>query len=349
MNFDSIDSTQFEELIFDLLQGIGYEKLSWRKGTGMDASPSDQGRDIEGYFPRTEADGHRYEEHWFIECKHHKRGVSPEHLQSVLSWASAEQPDAVLIVASHALSNPAKNYIEKYSQTNLSKTKIRIWEHKDLERLLLGRPILLRKYGLSRSFPFLDGLHPAHLEYLRKPPINTLPYFLEILDSLEPQQRQDWFSFEYLCVINPGAKMPISGDQVLGELLLKPVSYHEFKKACGALQDKIADLFLIQAIIYSVLGRLSRAGDLSSQQEVEEQHCFSIQFFQEQIAKGNPDKADLEGCIRMSTEMLNNVEETLHKNHERYIEFCETVLPHLFRERIQFPEEIRKAISSKAI
>jgi len=349
MDFSKLDPTEFEELIYELLQSVGYTKLSWRKGTGYNASPSDQGRDIEAFFPRVDADGHSYEERWFIECKHHKKGVSPEHLQSILSWASAEQPDAVLIVASHSLSNPAKNYLEKYTQENLRRTKVRIWENKDLERISLGRPIILRKFGLTRSFPFLDGLHPAHLEYLRKPPINTMPYFLDLLDSLEPQKRDHWFGLQYLYIVNPETKMPSSGEQVLGELFLKQATYYEFKKSCIELQHHVHDLFIIQSIINSALSHLSKLGDLSSKQEMEEIHRSSIAFFQDQIDRGNKDKPDLEGCIRLSQKMLNELDDRLKEGHEDYIEFCQVVLPALFEEVIELPEEFRKAIDAKVI
>jgi hypothetical protein len=45
-------------------------------------------------------DGHTYHETWFVDCKHYKRGVPPAALQGLLTWAEAEHPDVVLVIAS---------------------------------------------------------------------------------------------------------------------------------------------------------------------------------------------------------------------------------------------------------
>src|SRR5947208_11260223 len=101
--------------------------MSWRKGTGLNASPADQGRDIECVFQHKDIDGQR-DERWFVESKHYKRGVPPDKLQGLLAWAAAERPDVVLIIASNFLSNAAKNFLESYARSNKPSFKIKVWE-----------------------------------------------------------------------------------------------------------------------------------------------------------------------------------------------------------------------------
>src|SRR5262245_60924486 len=43
-----LEPTEFENFCFDVLRSLDFVNLSWRKGTGLAASPADQGRDIEG-------------------------------------------------------------------------------------------------------------------------------------------------------------------------------------------------------------------------------------------------------------------------------------------------------------
>jgi RimJ/RimL family protein N-acetyltransferase len=51
---------------------------------------------------------------WFVDCKHYERGVPPEALQGLLTWAQAERPHVALVMASGFLSNAAKDYLRVY-------------------------------------------------------------------------------------------------------------------------------------------------------------------------------------------------------------------------------------------
>ena len=46
-SFDHLDPTTFEQFCYDLLVEMGFSNVTWRKGTGLETSPADQGRDIE--------------------------------------------------------------------------------------------------------------------------------------------------------------------------------------------------------------------------------------------------------------------------------------------------------------
>lgn len=146
---DDLDHTEFEEFCFDLLRELGFVNLDWRKGTGLAGSPADRGRDLVCQLDRTDVDGSRHFETWFVQCKHYKKGVPPEKLEGVLTWAQAERPDVVLVIASNFLSNPAKDFLENYQRNNRPPFRIKYWERPTLERLARGKADLLRKYLLE--------------------------------------------------------------------------------------------------------------------------------------------------------------------------------------------------------
>jgi hypothetical protein len=68
ISFDRLSSIAFEEFCFDLLSASGFVNVDWRKGTGLKSSPADRGRDVACDEPRTEPDGSRHFERWFVDC-----------------------------------------------------------------------------------------------------------------------------------------------------------------------------------------------------------------------------------------------------------------------------------------
>jgi Restriction endonuclease len=151
INLDALSSTDFEEFCAELLQASGFVNVDWRKGTGLASSPADKGRDIVCAHLRSEPDESQHFEHWFVDCKHFKKGVPPKELQNLLAWAEAERPDVALFVVSNFLSNPAKEYLESYRKNNRPAFKIRYWEKPQLVRMLRRKVSLQRKYDLTSS------------------------------------------------------------------------------------------------------------------------------------------------------------------------------------------------------
>jgi hypothetical protein len=143
---DSLDDTQFEELCFELLQESGFVNVDWRKGTALSTSPADRGRDIVAQHDRTDIDGTKHLETWFVDCKRYKKGVPPEKLQGLLAWANAERSDVALFIASGYLSNPAKDYLRDYQLNNRPPFRIKYWERPVLERLASGHEDLIRRF-----------------------------------------------------------------------------------------------------------------------------------------------------------------------------------------------------------
>lgn len=136
LDFDALSPTDFEEFCFDLMAESSFTNVDWRKGTPLPASPADRGRDIVARKSLQDIDGHEYEERWFVDCKHYKRGVPPEALQGTLAWASAERPAVVLFIASGYLTNAAKDWLADYERSNRPPFRIRVWEKPQLLRLV---------------------------------------------------------------------------------------------------------------------------------------------------------------------------------------------------------------------
>lgn len=151
LDFSHLDDTDFEEFCYRLLHELGFVNLDWRKGTGLKASPADRGRDIVAFWERVDVDGTKHLDKWFVECKHHAKGVAPEKLQGLLTWAEAEAPRTALVIASGFLSNPAKDFLESYRQSRRSPFDIKRWERPDLERMLVDHQQLVADYALLGS------------------------------------------------------------------------------------------------------------------------------------------------------------------------------------------------------
>ncbi len=145
-NIDILDETEFEEFSFELLEELGFVNIDWRKGTALPTSPADRGRDIVAQHERTDIDGTKHLETWFVDCKRYKKGVPPEKLQGLLAWAHAERPHVALFIASGFLSNPAKDYLTDYEQNNRPPFRIKYWERPALERLVTGREEFVRRF-----------------------------------------------------------------------------------------------------------------------------------------------------------------------------------------------------------
>lgn len=151
LDFDGLSPTDFEEFCFDLMSESGFSNVDWRKGTPLSSSPSDRGRDIVARKTLTDIDGHEYEERWFVDCKHYKRGVPPDALQGTLAWANADRPAVVLFIASGYLTNGAKDWIAEYERTNRPPFRIRVWEKPQLLKLVEKHLDLAFKHDVGTS------------------------------------------------------------------------------------------------------------------------------------------------------------------------------------------------------
>ena len=169
ISFANLDATDFEEFCHDLLLDVGFVNVDWRKGTPKKASPSDRGRDLVAQRELVDVDGHRRFETWFVDCKHHKRGVPPETLQGLLAWSESERPDVALVVASGFLSDAAKDWLEDCTCNRRPPFRVRHWEKPTLARMLRGHPDLLARHGIfMESMRTQEQILAAEQEYFDK-------------------------------------------------------------------------------------------------------------------------------------------------------------------------------------
>ncbi|HEX9362397.1 MAG TPA: restriction endonuclease [Candidatus Dormibacteraeota bacterium] len=170
VSFENLDETEFEEFCYDLLIELGFVNVDWRKGTPKSVSPADRGRDLVAHLERKDVDGHKYFETWFVDCKHHKRGIPPDALQGLFTWSEAERPAVALVVASGYLSNPAKDWMDQYATNRHPPFRIRHWERPVLSRMLASRPALMQRHDIivADSMRTLSEILAAEQEFFDK-------------------------------------------------------------------------------------------------------------------------------------------------------------------------------------
>lgn len=337
LDLHRLSPVEFEEMCYDLLACLGFQHLNWRKGTGYDASPADQGRDIECYYERSLPDGELLREEWFIDSKHHKHGVGPVALQGALAWATAKRPDHLLFIVSSFLSNPAKEYLEAYEQNNKPSFRISCWERPKLERLLMGCESLLIKYGF-RDAGALDYIHPAHARFIRRPSINTLDFFLKILDQLPARERDKLLGPVSFAVLMPTFRKPETGTETLAELREGPKGYEAFKEKCRMLAGEMDEVLLVHGIVSFSLGMMRRAADPAGLERVRTLHRDFIRFLRDQIERRPDKEAGLKTMIEETEEDLRGLPDRIQRNGRDYTRYCERVVNPLLEEKIVFEE-----------
>lgn len=143
IKFEKLLPKDFEKLCLELLINYNFHKLTWRQGG------ADNGRDIEGYFNFINPIETR-ETKWFFECKHYTAGVPPEHLNSKIAWADAEQPAVLVIFVSSYITTAARTWLEAIrAQKNY---KIVIIEGEQLKARLLTFPDMIERFFATNRF-----------------------------------------------------------------------------------------------------------------------------------------------------------------------------------------------------
>ncbi|WP_297119477.1 restriction endonuclease [Enterobacter sp. ECC-175] len=252
-NFDALDPTKFEEFCYDLLSSLSPAQLDWRKGTPLGSSPSDRGRDLEATFLKTEIDGSQIFEKWHIECKHYEKGVPPDKLHGVLSWAMAVRPDVLLIIASGYLSNACKEHLELFKANNKPPFRLLVWERKKLESLTSGNFELRAKYGLTKELSFMRLINNYHAEYTLNAHFNTIPFFLSAMDELEDDLRREVFGLVFMELIKPRFRLPNHPDEKIANLMLDKVDYSSYKnKLLSYREGELPTMYVFNAVSYAL-------------------------------------------------------------------------------------------------
>lgn len=320
-NFDSLDPTQFEEFCYDVLLSLTPAHLDWRKGTPLGSSPSDQGRDLEAIFHRTDIDGSKFTEKWNIECKHYDKGVPPEKLQGALSWAHSTRPDVLLIIASGYLSNACKNYLEQYVENNKPPFRIVIWERQKLESLTSGNKALRAKYGLEKELSFMKLINNYHAEYSLKANYNTLPFFLEALDELDPALRDEVFYEAYFTTIGPRFREHKNDQESLHDCMLDEVNYRSYKKKLLSMRHIPSGY--VSTTVTQALASMFTGSDITNIKQVQDNWDAFIQH----VSKVRKEKD-----LSFMKAKRNALAEDVMKRYERYNHFCNTFVRKLLSE-----------------
>lgn len=340
-SFDHLSSTEFENFCYELLGELGFINLNWRKGTGYDTSPADDGRDIECELERDDIDGSKSLEKWFVDAKHYKKGVPVDKIRNVLDWAEAERPDVVLIIVSNFLSNSTKRYLDNYKRNNNHPYKIKYWENPEIEKLTLNKRSLLKKYKISNlDFPFLDLMHPAHLWYIRSPPLNTLDYFFSLIENLDDEKRDLIFESTYSAIINPGFRKPVNEEETLGDLMIGEVNYAAFKTKILSIEDLLFEQFLVQSIVNYTLRHAFMMGDRNNMEEIIKNNQGYLEFLEKIISgelkpvyrdpKKNED--EINGQIKATKQQIENIPKRIEESYKLYNYFCDTIVSELFKQ-----------------
>lgn len=345
LDFSHLSPTQFEAFCFELLHCLDFKNIDWRKGAAGNASPADQGRDIQCEAYHTAPDGTLERELWFVECKHYAKAVPPAAIEPLLSWAAAERPAKALIITSACLSNPCKEYIRKYEENNRPAFRVLWWENTRLMMMTAGLTQLLNRYGLIEREACLDLLHPAHVRFLKMSAPNTLGYLFGLLDELDPKQRDEIFGLTFLSVVNPRYKdAPPDYKGTIGELMLDPVHYHAFKDKCRALTSEVAEHFLVSSIVEDALKYLLHRGDVASVGVLQERFDGIIANCRRQIAAGAADADILKKMIADMERFKRTAPGDARDAYDLYQLFCERVVGRLFDE--DRPDILRAAKSA---
>ncbi|GLY39619.1 hypothetical protein Amsp01_056430 [Amycolatopsis sp. NBRC 101858] len=333
---DHLTETQFEEYCFDLLKAMGFVNVQWRKGTGLTSSPSDQGRDIECEYVRTEIDGAVLVERWFVECKHYKQGVPPAKISGAIAWAEAESPDCLLLIASNFFSNPTKEYLEKYKANRKPAFRIKRWELPDLKENSNGKLLLLSKYGLTEELAFLSIMHPAHLEYIKSIQLNTLDYLFECFDALETTKRDQITGWLWEPIIQPRYREPVNKNETLRQMQIDPTDYDIFKRTCYEIKRSgiLSEILLTSLIVGFLLQAMFGHGNTSSIDQVMRRYKDTLEFMAK-LEQADSSKRELvEKSRPRFEELMRETPDRIRDGHKLYIYFCEKVVVRLLQQRI---------------
>jgi len=339
-SLDHLSDVEFEEFCYDLLLRLGAKGVSWRKGTGYDSSPSDQGRDIECCFTNEEPDGGQRQERWFVECKHYKEGVPPTKITGALAWAAAERPDVLLLIASNAFSNQCKTHLQQFRETNRPQFRVKTWELKDLENFTAAKPDLLRKYGMADDYPFLPLLHPAHICFMKELRRNTLKAFFATLEKAGPHRFREAWDLVSLLVIKPQVRLPADPNETDADLIMKPTGYVEFRQKSFELARTVDETFLVRAIVNEALWAAFNAGDKTQLERVLNNYHSFIKRLEEE-SQTNPARAQANSqTIAELKSHIAQLPERVQQGYERYCAFCDEVVVPLLREEVPIPPEL---------
>ena len=169
-------------------------------------------------------------------------------------------------------------------------------------------------------------MHPAHLEYVHHLPLNSMKYFLEILDSLDAQERHEIMYFAFVVVIDSmETAQGVETKTEKGAVNMKPS-----KKLHGsALGNRLIVDHFCDAPHSS---QLFNASDTTS---IDENKSRAVEFAEFVMRTPPPPEQaeEHEKFKKWLVDHIENLSETKSKNYTQYVYFCESVVSPLLNEK----------------
>ena len=136
-----LDSKEFENFTYDLLQLRGLRNLIWR------TPGADGGRDIEGEYISRDFSGATALQNWYVECKRYNTSLDWPTVWKKLCYADNSQADFLLICTTSTLSPNCETEVSRWNKQRRS-PQVRSWKGYEIEGMLTHYPQLAIKYGL---------------------------------------------------------------------------------------------------------------------------------------------------------------------------------------------------------
>src|SRR5262249_40755353 len=137
--WERLRGKDLEECVYWLLDSMGAKDLVWRVG-GKGGGAADQGRGLECVFYVPGPDGEAQRQRWWIEVKGRTGTLERDAVESAVNHAAGSpEVDSLVIVTNTRFSNPTRDWV-KNAQRKHSALRVSLWDHTNLERLVVQHP-----------------------------------------------------------------------------------------------------------------------------------------------------------------------------------------------------------------
>ncbi len=144
LDFSEINPIDFENLVFHLLDEMGFSNLTWRKG-GEGNSATDGGRDLEATYWTVSPAVSREEKYWF-EVKYRSNQLEKSQVQkTILNASGNKSKDNIVIITNKTISNPTLDWIKEFHESN-NTPLASVWQGHDLDLILRKNPRTLARF-----------------------------------------------------------------------------------------------------------------------------------------------------------------------------------------------------------
>ncbi len=182
---------------------------------------------------------------------------------------------------------------------------------------------------VEEQWPFLTQMHPAHLEYIKKLPLNTLEYFIKTLAKLEPKKRHKIVSIAAYMLFVPF----VAEDDPMTILQDEENLFMEFGVKCLKTTKVFNEVLFVMAMVQYVLYLLSRMGDKTNIDTAKDSIIEFVEYMQQTPTEGHTQE-ERDEFIGKMVDHATNIPEQTDEYHNLYIYFCENVVQKLLEQKL---------------